>query len=347
LSALEVARAAVRTATADQTAATQQQQEAIEKRLAEVKKALDEKKVQEAKEKEAHQKRLTDLENLIRAQKEKSRGREDAVLVAIDKIGARLTRLEQNHDVSDVLSAVATLADQFKTFAPKRGAEKHVDVTVVSSDSDSDYAATDIDDVESCTRANARWSKLERQLPHTEKATGSYSALQLTSEQFNQEWRRRLRSSHNTPQHHIDAIESQIKLLTNAHSVITLARSSEPRLRHHAHTQLRLNILQSSKLQLQLRGNMTSEAYDKLETDLNAAHAKNRRGKGAYIGYDGIVAAIMANRKLRQQRGRGRGGHNRRGSGRGPPGIDTDPVISDTASTASTADSKTSYRRRR
>ena len=339
LASLEKAQQAVTSATAEQAMTLKEQREAIERRLAEVKREQERKKEEERHEKEMHSRRIADLEALIRDKRERSRGREDAVISAIEKIGARMGRLEQQ---------VLTLQQAPAPAQPGTVPRTTHKSSKLDSDSDSDdAAATDEDDPVSCSRAIARWTKRERQLASSEKATGPYSSLSLPTDSFVTEWRRRLSDP---PRHMKEIVENTIELLTHAHKSAVLVQTAQSYvLRYSVHEQLRLVIGNAGRLQLRLAGTLKSAAYAKLDSELKLARMKNRRGKAAFVGHDSIITTICGNEKLQRPpprnesfRGRGRGG---RGGGRGNRGPQS--VDSETPESVTSRESVKPYRGRR
>ena len=201
-----------------------------------------------------------------------------------------------------------------------------------SSDSEG-AAATDEESVTACATANRRWSKLQRQLPTTERASGHYAAISMPAALFETEWRRRLRILPSHADHIPDVVEQCILSLTTAHRAATLAKNSEDQmLRYATHKCLSIAIFAAARLQLRM-ANVTSDAYAHFAAECKKATAKNRRGKTAYVSNDTIVTQITASKKhirvatdrgYGRNRGRGRGGRGGGRGNRGPLSVDSE-----------------------
>ena len=207
------------------------------------------------------------------SRKHPSRPRDDELL-------RRLYDLEKQN--AALMRRLDTANDAFSHFKSSRQRD---------SDDDDIVPATDVEDEASCMAALSRWSRVERQLGHSEKATGAFISSTLKMEYFESEWRRRLSLRHDSSAYLRSEVERSMLRLLLAYKLVC-AKHTSYKHAYEAAVLLRLEIEEACRLELQIAGT-THEGYDMFDTDVAAARAKNRRGKSSFIGLDGIVARVL------------------------------------------------------
>lgn len=234
------------------------------------------------------------------------------------------------------LQALQAEIAQLRSQLTKRQGRRSASSTSSSSSSDDDMCpATDEDDEESAKKANARWTRVERQQTSEERTAGSYSAGAFTNVQFIQEWRRRLQPTATTPEYYRPAIDRMIESLAIHHRLLLLPFASNRSL-YAAAKAMRVTLESAAILQLQING-ITGEGITAFTESLSTARAKNRKGKAIFVGIDSLVRRLINGKKYRRQTkggafSRQKGPKTGQSGGRPPTSVDSE---SETGSTHS------------
>lgn len=178
------------------------------------------------------------------------------------------------------------------------------------SPSDDEHSgATDEENESSCRTALQWWEKKEMFLEFSDRATSAFLADKLSLEVFDEAWRRRLKLKSTSKEYLNALVEDMLRRLRLSLRVVRLGAPSAVAA-YAQRKSLRDALESAARLELTISG-ASSKDFEKFNSTLRKARAKNRSKKNEFFGLDAVVAEVrtsMKSPKTRNDGGRKWGG---------------------------------------